>query len=156
MIDVDSDDILPGAQILNIVNSLYQSDQSAWLIYFNFIYTSDLRTYKEGYTKQINLLPNRFYRHELDYWVTGHLKTMLTKLYLKVFEVEEVDFKKRACDRHVLYTALELAGLERVRFLEEFFYIYDLGLQSRCEELSQLKDEFYYRQNKVLNPISTL
>ena len=115
MFIVDADDELIGRQVMKLMNAVYQST-GKWFIYSNFIMPIK-GVNNLGYSKAINpeILASNTYRIVSNQqWVTGHLRTYLRELYIKIpmdyFMESEGNFYFETSDRFEMYDLIELAG----------------------------------------------
>ena len=126
--DIDGDDWLIGNQVLKVVNAVYQNDSSLWAVYFNNIFWEEKqpKLASEGGIPQ-TILDKGNYRTE-DIWKTGHLRTFLRKLYMKIDEHDFIDedghFYQWKSDAFMHYSLVELAA-QHIRKYDEFLYFYN-------------------------------
>lgn len=95
------------------------------------------------------------YRYDRS-WRTGHLKTMYTKLFMKIDQIPEKENRMRAADRIIMYGIVELAGPQHVLFIKDYFYLYYYTYQTECDHYSQINDEYHYRNRKPYFPLANL
>ena len=114
MLDIDGDDWLIGSQVLKVVNAVYQNDSSLWAAYFNSIFWEEgqPKPASEGGIPQAVLEKGNYRTEEI--WKTGHLRTFLRKLYMKIdgrdFMDEEGRFYQWKSDAFMHYSLVELAA----------------------------------------------
>lgn len=126
IIQIDGDDWLYSAEVFNKLNVIYQED--VLLTYGSLV---ELSTKKLNKTFTKKLFDTQKYRKQYGeyYWVTSHLKTFKYKLWKKILDKDLRDINgtyfKVAWDLAMMYPMIEMAGLEKIVYVEEPMYIYN-------------------------------
>ncbi|MFW6121375.1 MAG: glycosyltransferase family 2 protein [Petrotogales bacterium] len=120
---LDGDDWLASHDVLEHLNGVYQND-NVWLTYGSY---SDLSNGKKGIGKLIEFHTQR-YRKEFP-WFTSHLRTFKYKIWTKVKDndLRGLDGKyfAMAWDLAIMYPMIEMAGNNRIRYVDKILYIYN-------------------------------
>lgn len=138
ILNVDGDDKLAFSGVLSYLDDIY-INSDVWVTYGQFIPASD----KYGpYCLPIEDFEN--YRH--GDWVTSHLRTWRRHLWDRIRDEDFLDtdgeYYKTAWDLAIMYPLIEMAGPERLRFIEHVLYIYnDLNPLNDMKQYSQLQIE---------------
>ena len=121
---LDGDDTLAGNSVLAHIRSIYE-DPNVWLTYGSFAYQDGrpgfAAPYREG--ENVRTAPFR----------ATHLKTFRAALFhhldIDDFTTVATDDKRwveHARDHWTMFPLIELAGLDRCRFVPEVLYLYNL------------------------------
>lgn len=117
---LDGDDWLYDDSVFSHLNDVYKED--VWVTYGSFTSNSGMH---DGFCKPINDLEN--YR-KLP-WVSSHLRTFKYGLWKHVKDEDLRDVSGRyysmAWDMCIMYPLLEMAGLERMKFIDKTLYVYN-------------------------------
>ena len=128
---VDPDDHLYHLQVLNILKDAYEDD--IWLTYGNYQSSDGINGH---WCKPLTEDDWKDLRHAR--WKTSSLKTFKASLFHKIhindFLDHEGNWFKRCTDRAMMYPMLEMAGPERVRFLDRYLYWYNARPNEGREE----------------------
>lgn len=141
---VDGDDHLKDSSVLNYLDAVY-SHPDVCLTYGQ--YTPLSGTY-EKYCK--NIENTRTYRKSRQ-WLTSHLLTFKRKLFDKINKDDLKDangnYYKYCYDAALTYPMIEMAGIKRIRYVNQVLYVYN-DLNPLCE-MALRPDE----QTRIANEI---
>jgi glycosyltransferase involved in cell wall biosynthesis len=141
---VDGDDHLKDSSVLNYLDAVY-SHPDVCLTYGQYTPLSG------NYAKYCrNIEDTRNYRKSRQ-WLTSHLLTFKRKLFDKINKEDLKDrfgnYYKYSYDAALTYPMIEMAGLKRIRFIDQVLYVYN-DLNPLCE-MSLNPDE----QTRIANEI---
>lgn len=136
---LDLDDAFYHHNVLERIRKEYQ-DYGCWLTYGTFIINGDRPGFH--FCKQI---PDHVWSensHRKNEWSTSALRTFKKWLWDKIdpqdFLMPDGSWIKRATDRAFMYPLLEMAGKNRVRFISEILYLYNVyGQQQPTNDIEQ-------------------
>lgn len=121
---VDADDWLPHPNVLKKINEIYQ-DENIWCTYGQYKDTKG----GMGCSRQIppNIINSNTYRRYR--WCTSHLRTMYAGLFHAIPKEQFLDkngnFYGTGWDLPIMFSACELAGPGRHKFVSDVLYIYN-------------------------------
>jgi glycosyltransferase involved in cell wall biosynthesis len=120
IVEVDGDDWLPDANVLNRINNVY-SDNKIWIANGSFRYS----TGQMGFATKPRSINN--IRNEV--FTASHIRTWKSFLWRKIdqsdLKDENGNYWKVAGDLSFMYPMLEMAGDEHYKFMDEINYIYN-------------------------------
>ena len=81
-----------------------------------------------GLSEEISEKHCKDYRVLKNYWVTSELRTYLRDLYVKIpieyFLEDQKHYYFWSSDRFIMYALVELAGKEKILYIDYFLYSY--------------------------------
>jgi glycosyltransferase involved in cell wall biosynthesis len=125
MVILDGDDMLANPNVLNQVANVYK-DGKTWVTHGQFI-SSDNGSIGSHCNREINQKdwPNL---RKMP-WAFSHLRTSYTWLFKKIKKEDlqyEGKFLTTSVDFATMYPLVEMAGKDRVKFIKDITYIYNL------------------------------
>jgi ribosomal protein S20 len=140
--------------VLDKLNTVYNS-YNVWLTYGQYMRLSNS---SKGHCKAINNT-QKYRKHNA--WLTSHIRTYRRHLWMKV---EENDLKDQygnyfntAGDLAIMYPMIEMAGIKRIKFIEDILYLYNdmspindfkIKAEKQLEVASYIKQMRIYREIK--------
>lgn len=146
MIQFDGDDMLATPNVLSKLAKIYD-DSNIWVTYGHLITTNDgetcpaTREPTEDEWKDIRNTP---------WWGFSHLRTSYTWLFKKI-KPEDLMYNNKfasiSCDIAIMYPLIEMAGKERVKYINEVTYIREVHQKNDSALYldDQQKMEKYFR-----------
>jgi len=122
---VDGDDWLIDNFVFSYLDEIYQ-DKNIWLTYGQF---EPLSHNYHNYCKPLTNTYN--YRKECSHgdWKTSQLRTFKKKLWDKIRDKDlrgkDEKYYMAASDWAIMFPMIEMAGLERIKFIDKVLYIYN-------------------------------
>jgi hypothetical protein len=153
---VDGDDWLSHSQVLAELNEVY-TDPNIWLTYGQFIPASG------AYPPYCQRIDNTRVYRKSRIWKASHLKTFKRGLFDKVNDkdLRQVGgaYYNVANDASYMYPMIEMAGINRIKFIESVNYVYnDLNPMndSKCDRDRQINTGIEIQNKPLYNEISSL
>lgn len=137
---VDGDDWLANENVFEKINEIYQ-DPNIWLTYGQYKHLSEKH---RGICAHLsNTRRYRKYRP----WKTSHLRTFKKHLWNRIHEEDLKDtngnFYSMAWDLSFMFPMIEMAGLERIKYIRDILYVYnDLNPINDDKKNRQLQLDF--------------
>ncbi|MEN6569000.1 MAG: glycosyltransferase family 2 protein [Rikenellaceae bacterium] len=137
IVTVDGDDWLADCSVLTYLSTIYTED--VWLTYGSFIPVSrsyqgtcqplfSTHTFNDSGEHLYSKLTSNTYRQS-GVWVTSHLRTFRRFLWDQINDADLRDqsgeYFKTAWDMAFMYPMIEMAGDERIRFIDKILYYYN-------------------------------
>jgi glycosyltransferase involved in cell wall biosynthesis len=120
-ITLDSDDWLPDVDVLKRIVGYYE-DPNTWITCGQFIYSNG----KRGFAK----MPNPFVNLRKLPWTSTHMRTWKAWLFRKIKKESllgpDGTFIPMAGDIAFMSPMLEMAGPDRVRYVDDVNYVYNV------------------------------
>jgi len=153
IVTVDFDDWLPDDQVLNRLNSVYNSD--VWMTYGTYCEyhgEDNYRVFPEGFFYRYPddvILNNNFRSHR---WLASHLRTFRRELFLNINHEDFIDSQTKTYydmsgDVCFMLPMIEMCG-EKFEYIPETMYVYN-----RTNDLSDDKNGGNIRQMAVADQI---
>lgn len=118
---LDGDDWLSHPEALAYVQSLYNKDPDLWLTYGSFVFSDGRPGFAAPYPH------GNFRQHP---WLATHLKTFRAGLFQKIKKEDlqvNGEWQRLVWDTAIMYPMLEMAGPDRILFIEDILYVYNLA-----------------------------
>jgi glycosyltransferase involved in cell wall biosynthesis len=150
---VDMDDWLAHDNVLRDIYNIYQ-EEKVWLTYGQFVLPDGIT---RGHARPAHgIIQMRTYRRSP--WIFQHLQTFKAFLWLNLdeedFRLSNGHFAPCAYDRAVMYPLLEMCKPEKIRFVKDIVYIYNLNNPLCLEKIDrniQIQCEMYFRNKPSYN-----
>jgi len=122
IVKIDGDDWLYFPGVFEFLGKLY-CNKNLWLTYGQFVFRSNL---KRGISREVK--NTRTYRKK-GLWTTSHLRTFRYHLFKKINDADlrmaDGSYYKAATDPAIMYPMVEMAGLDRIKFIDDILYVYN-------------------------------
>jgi len=139
VITVDGDDWLPDDGVFQRVLDYY-SDGNTWITFGQFMHYQGENNYKKGFSRK----PQPFSEVRRLPWTSSHLRTFKAFLFRKIKYEDLLDdngyFYKTAGDVVCITPMLEMAGEERVKYVDDINYVYNVETELN-EYKTKLSDQ---------------
>ncbi len=115
---LDADDHFAHSLVLAKIAEVYR-DPNVWLTYGQFITSDGKPGFVEEYPANVNVREHR--------WLASHLRTFRASLFQKLTPEDlqiDGEWITLGVDHAVMFPLIELAGLDRCKFIPEVLYVY--------------------------------
>jgi glycosyltransferase involved in cell wall biosynthesis len=154
VIQLDGDDWLPHAHVLEQIASIYE-DPEVWLTYGSFATTDGAYA-----SNNAPYAPHEDIRTAA--WRCSHLKTFRAGLFQRInpedLKLPDGTFTGRAVDHATMFPMVEMAGWDRTRWVKDVLYIYNWenSTQATSSKLMAVSMEaaFFFRSKPRYSRLS--
>lgn len=123
---LDADDWFYNRKALSIVKSYYESNPDLLLTHGSWVSYPDHTTITNNYPYTEKDFEKGVRRVD---WRASHLRTMKYKVWKRIQEKDLLDprggYFKVAWDLALMWPAIEMAGINRIKFIPEVLYVYN-------------------------------
>jgi len=153
---LDGDDALFANGVISYLDEVYQ-DPNILLTHGQYQSESNGRI---GNNKPLNVSTKEYrgVKSEPLYWCTSHLRTFKYKLWKRIQDVDlrgpDGKYFAMAWDMAIMYPLIEMAGNNRIKFIEKIMYLYNdtnplndfkKNLKLQVETANYIKSKLRYR-----------
>jgi len=136
---LDGDDWLADENVFNYIDKVY-TNNDIWLTNGTFVkYPSDA-------ADDINQQVTRGYDYRKGRWMFSHLHTFKYFLWKNIREEDLIhgstkDYYRRAYDQAIMRPMAQMAGYQKIRFIEKILYVYNTTPSRLFDETGKLELE---------------
>lgn len=155
VVTLDGDDWLPNKKVLDYINDYY-NEHDCWIMYGQANWTDGRRGFASAYT------PEEFANVRKAPFRVSHIRTWRAGIFQKVAE-QDPDFKhmkdsegnffRMSYDTAIMFSIMELAGYDKVKFNDEILYIYNRSNPISEDKVDQAWQWAVHKEVSEMTPL---